>query len=95
MRFYFNTRDLVIQDDFAAANLLAPRKPSFMQSIFAMASGEMTEQEFSDFLTTGLTSICTHTSRGAVLYICMDWRHMGALIAAGRTAKCDLINLCV
>lgn len=62
---------------------------------FAMASGEMTEQEFTDFLTKSLTLICTHSSRGAVLYVCMDWRHMAALIAAGRTAKCDLINLCV
>jgi hypothetical protein len=62
---------------------------------FPMASGEMSEAEFTDFLTTSLSHICAHTTAGALLYICMDWRHMVELHAAGRSAGCDLVNLCV
>ena len=62
---------------------------------FAMAAGEMTEKEFTDFLTTSLTEICAHTTLGAVIYACMDWRHMGEMLAAGRSSGCDLLNLCV
>src|ERR1700722_7544261 len=62
---------------------------------FAMASGEMTEQQFTEFLTTGLTLMCAHASAGALLYSFIDWRHLSELLAAGRSSGCDLINLCV
>jgi DNA modification methylase len=62
---------------------------------FAMASGEMTEQEFTDFLTASLTLMCAHSKPGALIYACMDWRHMGEMLAAGRSSGCDLLNLCV
>src|SRR5207253_10008055 len=32
---------------------------------------------------------------GAVLYGCMDWRHMAELLAAGRDVGLELENLCV
>jgi ParB-like nuclease domain/DNA methylase len=62
---------------------------------FAMASGEMTEEEFTDFLTASLTSICAHSSPGALIYTCSDWRHLGEMLAAGRSSECELLNLCV
>ncbi len=62
---------------------------------FAMASGEMTEEEFTDFLTKGLTSICTHSTPGALIFACTDWRHVAELHAAGRSSGCELLNLCV
>jgi DNA modification methylase len=62
---------------------------------FAMASGEMSEAEFTDFLTTSLSHICAYTAPGALIYGCMDWRHMGEMLAAGRTSGCDLRNVCV
>jgi DNA modification methylase len=62
---------------------------------FAMGSGEMSEQEFTEFLTSGLKSICAHSVPGAVVYSCIDWRHMGEMVAAGKSAECDPINLCV
>ena len=62
---------------------------------FAMASGEMSEEEFSRFLTQTLELARSHTVPGAVLYACMDWRHMGEMLAAGRNVGCDLLNLCV
>lgn len=62
---------------------------------FAMASGEMSGTEYTDFLGSSLTNICTHTTEGALLYACMDWRHMGEMLAAAKVSKCELMNLCV
>jgi hypothetical protein len=62
---------------------------------FAMAAGEMTEKQFTEFLTAILTHICTHTAAGALIYACMDWRHMWEMLAAGRASECELLNLCV
>jgi DNA modification methylase len=62
---------------------------------FAMASGEMSDEEFREFLTTGLKAICAHTTPGAVIYSCMDWRHVGEMAAAGTAAGCDFLNLCI
>lgn len=62
---------------------------------FAMASGEMTEPEFISFLSTVLKLFCRYSVNGSVHYICMDWRHLHELLAAGREAYDALINLCV
>lgn len=62
---------------------------------FAMAVGEMNEKEFTDFLTASLTLICAYCVAGALIYNCMDWRHMGEMLVAGRRSGCDLLNLCV
>lgn len=62
---------------------------------FVMASGEMSETEFTEFLTTGLKSICAHTAPGAVIFSCSDWRHLGEMVAAGHSSNCELLNLCV
>jgi DNA modification methylase len=62
---------------------------------FAMASGEMDEAQFRDFLTATLGA-CAQVSRdGAVHFVCMDWRHMDDVSVAGRTVYGDLLNLCV
>jgi DNA modification methylase len=62
---------------------------------FPMASGEMTEQQFTDFLSASLTSLCAHSVPGAVIFSCTDWRHIGEMLAAGRSSGCELLNLCV
>jgi DNA methylase/ParB-like nuclease domain len=62
---------------------------------FAMASGEMTEEEFTRFLTDSLELASSHAAHGAVFYLCMDWRHVGEMLSAGRAAGCNLLNLCV
>ena len=62
---------------------------------FAMASGEMGEQKFADFLTQTMAIIGKNSERGAVAYICMDWRHMVELHQAGTAADFSLLNLCV
>src|SRR3984957_2960878 len=62
---------------------------------FPSASGEMTEAEFTDFLSFILSSSKTHSSAGALMFICMDWRHLWELQSAGRAVELPLLNLCV
>jgi DNA modification methylase len=62
---------------------------------FPMASGEMSETEFTDFLSSSLKQICAHTVPGGLIYSCMDWRHLAEIHAAGLASGCDLLNLCV
>lgn len=62
---------------------------------FAMASGEMSEAAFHAFLADTLGA-CAQVSRdGAVHFVCMDWRHMDDLSAAGRDIYGALLNLCI
>jgi len=62
---------------------------------FAMASGEMSQTEFTDFLTDVLRVAASVSENGAVHYVCMDWRHIGELLAAGQSAYGEQLNLVV
>jgi DNA modification methylase len=62
---------------------------------FAMASGEMNEAEFVAFLTTSLRLLARYSTGGSVHFICMDWRHMGELLSAGKQIYPSFLNLCV
>ncbi len=62
---------------------------------FAMASGEMTSVEFLTFLTDALKLMVVHSRDGSLHYICMDWRHMYEVLAAGTATYAELKNLCV
>jgi DNA modification methylase len=62
---------------------------------FAMAAGEMSRPAFEVFLATGVRHLAAFCVSGALLFVCMDWRHIGELLAAGREAEARLENLCV
>ncbi|WP_426610576.1 site-specific DNA-methyltransferase [Bradyrhizobium sp. McL0616] len=62
---------------------------------FAMAVGEMSDGEFTGFLTTALSNASSSVTKGGIIYACMDWRHMEQILAAGRASKLELMNLCV
>jgi len=62
---------------------------------FPMASGEMDTAEFTAFLRQVCLNLAAFSTEGSLHYICMDWRHLGELLAAGRDAYGDLKNLCV
>jgi len=62
---------------------------------FAMATGEMSEEEFEKFLTTALGHLASFSKDGSIHYVCMDWRHMRELLSAGHAAYAELKNLCV
>lgn len=62
---------------------------------FAMASGEMSDDEFTRFLTTTLCAAAAHGKDGCIAFVCMDWRGMGPLLEAGRAAFTEHKQLCV
>lgn len=51
---------------------------------FAEASGEQSPAEFVAFLTEALGNAARVSVEGAVHFVCMDWRHVGELTAAGQ-----------
>jgi len=62
---------------------------------FEMAAGEMTKEQFEDFLRSVFKNLAANSIDGAIHYICMDWRHMTEVLGAGETAYDELKNLCV
>ena len=62
---------------------------------FAMASGEMSAAEFTDYLTVAFRLAAAFSRPGSIHFICMDWRHLREVLAAGDEAYADLRNLCV
>lgn len=62
---------------------------------FAMACGEMDEVGFTNFLATALGLAARHSKDGAIHFVCMDWRHIGELLAASRSIYSELKNICV
>ena len=62
---------------------------------FVMASGEMSDAEFTEFLRKTCLHLRRYTRDGSLHFICMDWRHAEHLLAAGRTASAELKNICV
>lgn len=62
---------------------------------FVMASGELSRSEFQDFLKVALGHSRTFCRSGALIYGCMDWRHLQVLLAAASDNDLELINVCV
>jgi hypothetical protein len=62
---------------------------------FAMAAGEMSQQEFTAFLGTAFGHLAGRSADGAIHFVCMDWRHMAEILAAGQAHYTELKNLMV
>ncbi|MBA4172093.1 MAG: DNA methylase N-4, partial [Hyphomicrobium sp.] len=62
---------------------------------FAMASGEMSEAEFTRFLKDVFANLAGHAVDGAIHFVCMDWRHVGEVLAAATPVYSELKNICV
>jgi len=62
---------------------------------FAMASGEMSPALFTSFLQDVLSTAASFSRDGAVHFVCMDWRHLGELLEAGREVYGAMLNLAV
>jgi len=61
---------------------------------FPMASGEMDKAEFTAFLVQACRNLAAFSDGGSLHYICMDWRHLEELLAAGADTYGELKNLC-
>ena len=62
---------------------------------FAMGVGEMSREAFTTFLKETLGPMASVCRNGAIAFVCMDWRHMGELLAAGEAVFSELKNVCV
>jgi DNA modification methylase len=62
---------------------------------FPMASGEMDRPEFTAFLGEAFCNLAAFSEDGSIHFVCMDWRHVEELLAAGREAYDELKNICV
>ena len=62
---------------------------------FAMGTGEMDREGFINFLTDALSPGAERCRNGAIAFVCMDWRHLGEMLAAGEKVFSELKNLCV
>ena len=62
---------------------------------FAMASGEMSTHEFTEFLETAFMRLADFSTNGSIHFICMDWRHIRELLEAATKPYSELKNLCV
>jgi hypothetical protein len=63
---------------------------TFHHTNFQMASGEMTEAEFTDFLAQVMRQCMFHSIAGSLHYAFMDWRHMSEILAAGNQVHSEL-----
>jgi DNA modification methylase len=62
---------------------------------FAMAAGEMSASEFTDFLKAVLGQMAGVSADGAIHFVCMDWAHLFELLSAGQEVYSALKNICV
>jgi len=62
---------------------------------FAMASGEMSTEEYTGFLAMAFRHLAEFSSNGSLHFICMDWRHMREILEAATMPYADLKALCV
>jgi len=62
---------------------------------FAEAVGEMSSNEFTAFLKAALAPAVSVARDGAIAFVCMDWRHIAELTAAGAEVFDELKNVCV
>jgi DNA modification methylase len=69
-------------------------KDGYGHGEFAMASGEMSDKEFEGFLSRTIKQLRQYTTDSSIHYICMDWRHIAHLLAAGKAYN-ELKNICI
>lgn len=62
---------------------------------FVMASGEMTQGQFTTFLRDTFANLKAISVDGAIHFHCMDWRHIGEVQEAGEEVYDALKNLLV
>ena len=62
---------------------------------FAMATGEMTQAEFTDFLEKVFGLLKKHSINGSLHYLCMDWRHIQEITRACEGVYEEFKNMCV
>ena len=73
----------------------ALRANSSRRREFAMASGEMTQDEYKNFLRITFANLCAASVDGSIHFVCIDWRHVGELLEAADPHYAEIKNICV
>jgi hypothetical protein len=68
---------------------------AMVPSGIANSRWQMSEFEFATFLTCSLKLLARYSTPTSVHFVCMDWRHLGELVSAGKQAYESLLNVCV
>lgn len=61
---------------------------------FAMASGEMSSEQYTTLLGLVFEHLTNYSRRGSIHFVCMDWRHLREVLNA-TTSLYALKNICV
>jgi DNA modification methylase len=61
----------------------------------ALASREMGETEFTQFLTIACRLLATNSRDGSLHYVCLNWRHLEKFLSVSRKVYAELTALCV
>ena len=62
---------------------------------FAMGGGEMSSEQFTNFLKTVFKNVSAFSTDGSLQYWFMDWRHCKEIITAGESVFSQLKNIAV
>ena len=62
---------------------------------FVQASGEMSDAQFLAFLESFMKQCVAYSVDGSLHYIFMDWRHIVAVVTAGKGLYSELKNICI
>lgn len=101
-----NHMRLLMQDQTAAMAITDPPfnvkidgnvcgKGKIKHREFAMATGEMSVDEFTQFLLSSMKQLAEYSVDGSVHMLFIDWRHLPEMLAAGSAVYSKLLNLCV
>jgi DNA modification methylase len=61
---------------------------------FPMASGEMSKEEFKEFLSDVFRNLIQFSVSGSIHFVCIDWSHLSEMLSAGELYS-ELKNVCV
>jgi DNA modification methylase len=62
---------------------------------FQMAAGEMDKAAFTGFLSRTCLLLTRYSMDGSIHFVCIDWRHVAELLAAGGELYSELKNIAV
>ncbi len=62
---------------------------------FSMASGEMTREQFSEFIKTAMKHLYNNLDQGGLAYFFMDWRNLDVVLNCGAEVFNELMNILV
>ena len=62
---------------------------------FVQGTGEMSADQYTDFLAVALEVLRKSCSASALIYACIDWRRVYELLSASKRCGLELYNICV